>query len=80
MLKKLAWTINLQLLYFFFFSFGIFFSFIVLAGVHCDIYKGSYNISNISYLNLPPPPFFFIPSALVNVFLSENTVEIGVVY
>jgi hypothetical protein len=32
------------------------------VGVHCDIYKSSYNISTISYLNLPPPSFF-IPSS-----------------
>jgi hypothetical protein len=25
----------------------------VLGGVHCGIYKSSYNISNISYLNSP---------------------------
>jgi hypothetical protein len=31
--------------------------------VHCGIYKGSYNISNISYLNSPPSLLFsFIPS------------------
>jgi hypothetical protein len=31
-------------------------------GVHCGIYKYSYNISNISYLNSPPPSFSLIPS------------------
>jgi hypothetical protein len=31
------------------------------GGVHCGSYKSSYNISNISYLNSPPPPFSFIP-------------------
>jgi hypothetical protein len=31
------------------------------VGVHCGIYKGSYNISNISYLNSPLLPFSFIP-------------------
>jgi hypothetical protein len=31
-----------------------FFNFIVVLGeVHCDIYKGSYNVSNMSYLNSP---------------------------
>jgi hypothetical protein len=30
------------------------------VGLHCSIYKSSYNVSNISYLNLPPPPFSFI--------------------
>jgi hypothetical protein len=33
------------------------------VGVHCGIYKSSYNISNISYLNSPSPPFSFIPSS-----------------
>jgi hypothetical protein len=33
--------------------------------VHCGIHKSSYNISNISYLNSPPPSFSFIsPSFL----------------
>jgi hypothetical protein len=31
------------------------------VGVHCGIYTGSYNVSNISYMNSPPQPFFFIP-------------------
>jgi hypothetical protein len=30
------------------------------VGVHCGIYKGSSNVSTISYLNSPPPPFSFI--------------------
>jgi hypothetical protein len=30
------------------------------VGVHCGIYKDSYNISNISHLNSPSPPFSFI--------------------
>jgi hypothetical protein len=29
-------------------------------GVHCGIYKGSYNTSNISYLNSLSPPFSFL--------------------
>jgi hypothetical protein len=30
--------------------------------VHCSIYQGSYNVSNISYMNSPPPllPFIMI--------------------
>jgi hypothetical protein len=32
-----------------------------LVGVHCGIYKSSYNLSNISYLNSLPPPLSFIP-------------------
>jgi hypothetical protein len=30
------------------------------VGVHCGIYKGSCNMSNISYLNSPPPLLSFI--------------------
>jgi hypothetical protein len=30
------------------------------VGIHCGIYKSSYNMSNISYLNSPPPLFSFI--------------------
>jgi hypothetical protein len=33
------------------------------VGAHCDIYKGSYNISNISHLNSPPPQLPFISSS-----------------
>jgi hypothetical protein len=33
-------------------------------GVHCGLYKSSYNISNISYLNSPPPSFSFISPSL----------------
>jgi hypothetical protein len=29
--------------------------------VRCGIYTGSYNVSNVSYMNSPPPPFTFIP-------------------
>jgi hypothetical protein len=31
------------------------------VGVYCGIYTGSYNVSNISYMNLPPQQFSFIP-------------------
>jgi hypothetical protein len=34
-------------------------------GVYCSIYKGSYNVSNILYLNSPPPLLSFIPSPLI---------------
>jgi hypothetical protein len=27
----------------------------------CGIYKSSYNVANVSYLNSPPPPFSFSP-------------------
>jgi hypothetical protein len=37
----------------------VFFFFIVILGVYCGIYKGSYNISTTSYWNLPPPLFSF---------------------
>jgi hypothetical protein len=39
------------------------FMFLLLCwvGVHFSIYKGSYNVSNISYLNSSPPLLFFIP-------------------
>jgi hypothetical protein len=38
-------------------------SFLLLCwlGVNCGIYKISHNMYNISYLNSPPPPFYFIP-------------------
>jgi hypothetical protein len=38
-----------------------FFPLVVMGRVPCGIYTGSYNISNISYMNSPPQPFFFIP-------------------
>jgi hypothetical protein len=44
----------------------------VLGGVHCDIYKSSYHISNISYLNLPSLPFSFIPPHSWNSFTSYH--------
>jgi hypothetical protein len=34
---------------------------IAVLGVHCDIYKSSNSISNMSYLNSPPPTCSFIP-------------------
>jgi hypothetical protein len=40
----------------------ILFFIVVLGGVHCGIYKSSYNVSNISYLNSPPPLLSFFPS------------------
>jgi hypothetical protein len=48
------------------------FSFFLLlfwVGVHCGIYKSSYNTSNVSYLNSPPPPFSFkLPSPIPGEF------------
>jgi hypothetical protein len=43
------------------FSFSFFFKLLCWVGVHCDIYKSSYNVSNI-YLSSPPPLLSFIPS------------------
>jgi hypothetical protein len=34
---------------------NIFFFIVVLGRVHCGIYEGFYNVSNISYLNSPSP-------------------------
>jgi hypothetical protein len=33
---------------------GFFPFIVVMDGVHCGIYTGFYNVSNISYMNLPP--------------------------
>jgi hypothetical protein len=38
----------------------------VLGWVHCGIYKSSYSISNMSYLNSLPPPLSFILSSLLD--------------
>jgi hypothetical protein len=42
---------------------------VVLGGVHCGIYAGSYNISNTSYLDSPPQPFSFTPQPIPGVVL-----------
>jgi hypothetical protein len=39
----------------------IFFLLLCWVGVHCSIYKSSYNISNVSYLNTPPQLLSLIP-------------------
>jgi hypothetical protein len=44
---------------------------VVMLRVHCGIYNSSYNVSNISYLNLAPPPLSFI-SLLTNSWDSFN--------
>jgi hypothetical protein len=42
-------------------SFGCFFPLLLWwVGLQCGIYKGFCNVSNISYMNSPPLPFFFI--------------------
>jgi hypothetical protein len=53
-----------------FYSFIHLFSFsVVLGGVHCGIYKSSYNVSNISYLNSSPQPLsFIVPPWLMEQF------------
>jgi hypothetical protein len=33
------------------------------VGLHCGIYKSSYDVSNISHLNSPPPLLPFIPTS-----------------
>jgi hypothetical protein len=42
-------------------AYNLVFLIVVLGGVHCVIYKCSYTISNISFLNSSPPSFSFIP-------------------
>jgi hypothetical protein len=39
----------------------LFFLLLCVVWVHCSIYKGSYNVSNISYMNSNPPLLSFIP-------------------
>jgi hypothetical protein len=41
--------------------FKVFFPLLCWVSVHCGIYKGSYNVSNISHLNSNPVPHSFIP-------------------
>jgi hypothetical protein len=38
----------------------MFFPLLCWVGVHCGIYKGSYNVSNRSHLNSSPPPLSFV--------------------
>jgi hypothetical protein len=47
-----------------FLLFFVLFLLLCWVGVHCGIHKSSYNISCISYLNPPTPPFSFIPPSL----------------
>jgi hypothetical protein len=53
----------------------LFFIIIVVLGVvHCSIFKGSYNISNISYLNSPLPLLSFIlPPLDIALLRSQNS-------
>jgi hypothetical protein len=39
-------------------SIPLLFFIVVWVGVHCGIYKGPYNASNISYLNSTSPPLY----------------------
>jgi hypothetical protein len=41
----------------------LYFFIVVLLGVHCGIYKSSYNVSNTSYLSSASPPLSFITSS-----------------
>jgi hypothetical protein len=51
----------------------LFFIIIVVLGVvHCSIFKGSYNISNISYLNSPLPLLSFIPLSPISGTVSTG--------
>jgi hypothetical protein len=50
-----------QYVYVLFYSITWPFFIVVLDGGIPSIYKSPYNISNISYLNSPPPPFSFNP-------------------
>jgi hypothetical protein len=60
--------------YTYFYLFIYFILLLCLVGVHCDIYKDSYNISNILYVISSPPPFYFIsPSPLI-----QKTVSTGI--
>jgi hypothetical protein len=47
---------------------------IVVSGVHWHIYKVSYNVSNISYLNSPPPLLSFISPPLIPETVSTDVV------
>jgi hypothetical protein len=52
--------------------------FIAVLGVHCGMYKSSYDISNISCLNSPPPSFSFIlsphPNSWIKLLYFEDEV------
>jgi hypothetical protein len=49
--------------------------FIVVLRVHCDIYKNSDNLSNVSSLNSPPPPFSTILLYSPPLFLNGHQVS-----
>jgi hypothetical protein len=54
--------------------FILFFIIIVLGGVHCSIYKGSYSVSNISYLNS------HLHYSLLNPLLIFGTNSTGIIF
>jgi hypothetical protein len=57
------------------FVFRLFFKIFLLlcwVGIHCGIYKSSYNVSNILYLNSPLPPLSFIPSSPIPGIVSTG--------
>jgi hypothetical protein len=58
-------------------EFTLIFFFIDVLGVHCGIYQSSYNISNISHLNSPPPhstPLFYFMTRVVPIRNIEKQV------
>jgi hypothetical protein len=41
------------------------------VGIHCSIYKGSYSVSNMSYLNcFPLPPILWFPEQFQKIIIS----------
>jgi hypothetical protein len=57
------WIFFSEIQLYWFIIISIIILFLHFIGVHCGIYKSSYNVSNISYLNSPPPPLCFISSS-----------------
>jgi hypothetical protein len=50
-----------------------FFLAVVLGGDICGIYKSSYNVSSISYLNSHPQPLSYILSSpILGIILTDN--------
>jgi hypothetical protein len=71
--RRKNFTLWLQFsLHFFWYSYFLFFLLLLCwVEIHCGIYKSSYNISNISFLNSPPPPFSFIsPHPILGIILT----------
>jgi hypothetical protein len=47
-----------------------------MGGEHCGIYTGSYNVSNVLYMNSPPQTFSFLPHCPTLIF---GVVSAGVI-